>query len=124
MAGRDFRHIARRRGIVFSHQSYAGKREDTVGHYSIRGIELYNRQNKVVALARGNSLYDVNDRRVATVRGNDLYDSDDRKMMSLRGADVYDAGDMKIGSLAEVRKSIDGPLASMLLVALWFCFVR
>ena len=95
-----------------------------VGHFRIQGIGLYDSHNRVVAVARGNSLYDMNDRRVAIIRGNDLYDSDNRKMMSMRDEDVYDADDMKVGSLPDVRKSIDGSLAAMLLVSLWFCFVR
>jgi hypothetical protein len=96
----------------------------TAVRYRLRGIELHDSHNRLVALARGNSLYDVDGRRVATVRGNDLFDSDDRKMMSMRGLEVFDAQDIKIANLSDVQKSVDGSLAAMLLAALWFCFVR
>ena len=95
-----------------------------VGRYTIRGTGLYDPHNRVVAVARGYSLYDGNNHRVATVRGNDLFDPDNRRMMSLRGSEIFDSGEVRIASIAEVKKSLDGALAAMLLVAFWFCFIR
>ncbi len=92
--------------------------------YKMRGSDLYNAQNRKIAVTRGESIFDVDNRRVGAIRGDDLFDSEGRIMMTVRGPDIYDADNKKVAGLSEALKSIEGTTEGMLLAALWYCFVR
>jgi hypothetical protein len=45
-------------------------------------------------------------------------------MMSVRGSNIYDAANKQVASILEIQKTIDGALAGMHSIALWYCFIR
>jgi hypothetical protein len=92
--------------------------------YKMRGLNLYNTQNRKIAITRGESIYDASYRRVGAIRGDDLFDSDGRIMMTVRDRDIYDSDNRKVGGIADVRESIEGITEGMLRTSLWYCFVR
>ena len=92
--------------------------------YKMRGLVLFDSHNRRIAITRGEDIYDGNNRRIATIRGNFLFDSNNKKMMTVRGANIYDAANNRVASLLDVQESIEGGLAGMHSVALWYCFIR
>lgn len=92
--------------------------------FRMRGSELYNAQNRKIAIVRGESIHDASNRRVGEIRGDDLLDSEGRIMMTVRGPDIYDADNRKVAGLSEVQETIEGTTQGMLRAALWYCFVR
>ena len=92
--------------------------------FEFRGRTLYDKHNRRIAVANGQAIYDGDDRIVATIRGNDLFDPNGKKMMTVRGSDIYDGGDARVASLTDAVASIKGAMADMMLVALWYCFIR
>ena len=92
--------------------------------FEVRGLTLYDTHNHAAAVVQGNSIYDGDNQIVATIRGNDLYDSEERKMITLRGMDILDANNNKVASLADAEQWIKGEEPGILLVSLWYCFVR
>lgn len=96
----------------------------TMRAYKMLGHELYNPQNRKIAITSGESIYDADHRRVGAIRGDDLFDSEGRVMMTLHGRDMYDGDNNKIAGMSEVQQSIEGIAEGMLRSALWYCFVR
>jgi len=45
-------------------------------------------------------------------------------MATIRGSDIYDADNTRVASLSEALESIEGAEEGIMLVALWYCFVR
>jgi hypothetical protein len=105
-------------------QKERSHKRKNMSRYEMRDRELYDAHNRRIAVVRGGGIYDGSNRRVATIRGNDLFDSDDRKMVTIHGSDIYDADNKKVASLSDALESIKGAEEGVLLVALWYCFVR
>jgi hypothetical protein len=45
-------------------------------------------------------------------------------MVTIRGSGIYDADNTRVASLSDALESIKGAEEGVLLVALWYCFVR
>ena len=95
-----------------------------MSNYRISGSGLYNANHDLVAKAVGESLFDNANQRVGIVRGDTLFDLQDRKMMSVRGSEIYDAADKRVASRSVVKRAIQGAAEEIMIIAMWFCYVR
>ena len=92
--------------------------------YVIRGHTLYDKHRRRIAVANGSAIYDGDNRIVATIRGNELFDPNGSRMMRVEGEDIFDGGNTKVASLSDAVESIKGTTTDIMLVALWYCFIR
>jgi hypothetical protein len=73
---------------------------------------------------RGTELLDGHSHKIATVRGNDILDEHSHKVATVRANDILDEHNHKISTLRDVKKTIDGAMGGVTVVALWLFFVR
>ena len=92
--------------------------------YKMISSDLFDSRNHKIATVRGNDIFDERNHKVASIRGNDIYDERNYKVATVRGSDVYDERNSKSSSLSDVKRTIDGAMGGVTVVALWLFFVR
>jgi hypothetical protein len=98
--------------------------EETMAGFKMRGTELLDGHSHKIATVRGNDILDEHSHKVATVRANDILDEHNHKVATVRGDDILDEHNHKISTLRDVKKTIDGAMGGVTVVALWLFFVR
>lgn len=73
---------------------------------------------------QGDVLRDAGGHLLLKIDGDDIRDASGKKIASVTGDDVRDSSGRKIATLADIRKSIDGALGGVSLVAIWLAWLR
>lgn len=92
--------------------------------YKMIGSDLYDYRSQKLATVKGMDVYNTRSQKVATIRDYEVYDDRYRKICSLRGEDVFDEHYVRVTSLSEIKKQINGNASSMIMVALWWFFIK
>jgi sporulation protein YlmC with PRC-barrel domain len=93
-----------------------------MSEYKLDGKYLVQRGSRIGEID-GKYVKDSHGSRVGEIDGKYIKDAHGSRIAELDGQNVKDSHGSRIGTIADVRKEIDGP-GGMTVVALWVLFIR